>query len=153
VPGVSLTYLKRNLPKTTITGSSSYVTTAGQTTASFTMSDVKVNTSGWRLVASKNLVFFGLAAGVGQDTYDQQANVTANVSTTLGGNATAAVFNSQSLKRTNYFVDGTMNLLVAKLTAEVGQVSGGTVNTYNSFEAGRPDRSQTYFSLGIRFGL
>jgi hypothetical protein len=63
------------------------------------------------------------------------------------------VFNSQSLKRTNYFVDGTMNLLVAKLTAEVGQVSGGTVNTYNTFEAGRPDRSQTYFSLGIRFGL
>jgi hypothetical protein len=153
VPGVSLTFLKRDLPTTTITGSSTYIsTTTGQTTASFAINDAKVKTTGWRLVASKNLVLFGIAAGAGQDKYDQSANVTANLTSTLG-NASAAVSNSQTMTRTNYFVDASMNLLIAKLTAEVGQVSGGTVNTYNTFEAGRPDKSQTYVSLGFRFGF
>jgi hypothetical protein len=154
VPGVSFTYLKRDLPTTTITGTSTYTAVpAGTTTASFAINNMKVKTSGWRLVASKSLLLVGLAAGVGQDKYDQSADLSANVTTSLAGNATAAVSSPQSITRTNYFLDANINLLLLKLTAEIGQVSGGTVNTYNTFQSGRADKSQTYGSVGFRFGF
>jgi hypothetical protein len=161
VPGVSFTYLKRDLPTTTITGSSTYTsTTTGPTTATLTVNNVKVNTTGWRLVASKNLLLFGLAAGVGQDKYEQAADISSTVSGTVllptprPFTTTAKIpGTSQSLTRTNYFIDATMNLFIAKLTAEIGQVSGGTVDTYNSFQAGRADKAQTYGSVGFRFGF
>jgi hypothetical protein len=154
VPGVSFTYLKRDLPTTTITGSTgTYVSAAGTTSASLAINNTKVKTSGWRLVASKSLLLVGVAAGVGQDKYDQSADMTADVTTTLAGNSHAALSTAQSLTRTNYFFDANINLLVLKLTAEIGQVSGGTINTYNTFQSGRADKSQTYGSLGFRLGL
>lgn len=155
VPGVSLTYLKRDLPTTTIVGTASYLAVpGGQTTTTLNITDAKVKTSAWRLVASKSLIFFGLAAGVGQDKYDQSADISATVSNTLVGTATANIpGTSQSLTRTNYFLDASMNILLLKLTAEVGQVSGGTVNTYNAFQAGRADAARTYFSVGARLGI
>ena len=64
VPGVSFTYMKRDLPTTTIVGTSSKL--------SFTMADASIKTNAWRLVASKSLILFGLAAGVGQDSYDEE---------------------------------------------------------------------------------
>ncbi len=48
------------------------------------------------------------------------------------------------------FGDLSLNLPIFKIVGEVGQASGGTVNTYNSFAGGRADRSQVYGSLGIR---
>jgi hypothetical protein len=60
---------------------------------------------------------------------------------------------SQSLTRTNYFVNASFSLLLAKLTAEVGQSTGGTVTTFNSFDGSQPAGSRTYGSLGVRFGL
>lgn len=161
VPGVSLTYLKRDLPTTTIVGTATYTNLlTGPTTATLTVSDFKVKTSGWRLVASKSLVILGLAAGVGQDKYDQSATISATVSGTQptippsNFTTTATVpGTSQSLTRTNYFVDATLNLFLLKLTGEIGQVSGGTVSTYNTFQSGRADKSQTYGSVGFRLGF
>jgi hypothetical protein len=157
VPGVSLTYLKRDLPTTTIAGSASYTSTAtGPTTATFAITNAKVNTSAWRLVASKSLIIFGLAAGVGRDKYEQGADISATVQGTLPVPFTqtlAVPATTQSLTRTNYFLDASMNLLLLKLTAEVGQVSGGTVNTYNAFQSGRADDGRTYFAMGARFGF
>ena len=154
VPGVSLTFLKRDLPTTTITGSTSYTAVpAGSVNAQFAISNAKVQTTGWRLVASKSLLLFGVAAGVGQDKYDQYADMTADVTTTLAGSSHALVSIGRSMKRTNYFFDVNANLFLAKLTAEIGQVSGGTLDTYNSFASGRADKAQTYGSLGVRFGF
>jgi hypothetical protein len=157
VPGVSLTYLKRDLPTTTIDGTATYTSLAtGPTTATFAISNAKVNTSAWRLVASKSLLILGLAAGVGQDKYDQGADISATVQGTLPAPFTQTVSvpaTTQSLTRTNYFLDASMNLLLLKLTAEVGQVSGGTVNTYNAFQSGRADAARTYFSVGARLGI
>jgi hypothetical protein len=149
LPGVSFTYLKRDLPKTTITGA----TTNGS--GSLTINNLKVNTSAWRLVGSKSLLLFGFAAGVGQDKYDQSADISATVTgVPVVGNATATVpGTSQSLTRTNIFFDASLNLPLFKLVGEIGQASGGTVQTFNSFVGGRADRSQQYFSLGLRFGL
>ena len=84
------------------------------------------------------------------------ADIEGVVHTTISGipvtgkAAVPASASSQSLTRTNYFVDLSLNLPVFKLVGEVGQVTGGTVNTYNSFSGGRADRSQVYGSAGIR---
>jgi hypothetical protein len=155
VPGVSLTYLKRDLPTTTIVGTASYVAVpGGATNVTLNITDAKVKTSAWRIVASKSLLLLGVAAGVGQDTYDQSAAISATVTNTLAGTTTATVpATSQTLTRTNYFLDASMNILLLKLTAEVGQVTGGTVGTFNSFKSGRADDSRTYFSLGARLGI
>lgn len=155
VPGVALTYIKRDLPTTSIVGTASYVgATTGTTTTTLSVNNTQVKTTAWRLVASKSLIFFGLAAGVGQDEYKNAADISATVNSTLAGNTTATIPNtSQTLKRTNYFVDASMNILLLKLTAEIGQSSGGTVDTYNGFDGGRADKARTYGSVGFRLGL
>lgn len=141
VPGVSFTYLKRDLPKTSITGNAS--------TFDIDITDAQVKTSAYRLVASKSLLLFGLAAGVGKDKYDQSAMVRA----TSGVFASSVVPMSQSLSRTNYFLDLSLNLPIFKLIGEVGQVTGGTVDTFNEFQTGRADKSRTYGSVGFRLGF
>ncbi|MEO8562613.1 MAG: hypothetical protein ABI601_11090 [bacterium] len=149
VPGVSFTYLKRDLPKTSIFGTSSNI--------DVNITDASVKTSAYRIVASKSLLLFGVAAGVGQDKYDETANVQATARATINGipgSFTSAIVPlSQNLTRTNYFLDLSFNLPVFKIIGEVGQVSGGTVDTYNTFSTGRADKSRTYGSLGIRLGI
>lgn len=145
MPGVSVTFLKRDLPRTTITGLES-----GD---SLIVRDLDVKTTAWRVVASKSLIVVNIAAGVGQDKYDASTTAQAVVSTSpIGGAQSDAIALSQTLTRTNYFADLTMNLFVAKLIAEVGMASGGTVTTYNTFDSA-PDKSRLYGSLGFRVGF
>lgn len=148
VPGVSVSYLKRDLPRMNLS--------ANTNSDSLFISGAKVKSSSWRLTASKSLILFGIAAGFGQDKFDSRidsvrASVGApapvgRVSGTLGAQ-------TQSLTRNNYFVDFSFNLLLAKLTAEVGQSTGGTVTTFNTFDGAQPAGARTYGSLGVRFGL
>jgi hypothetical protein len=146
VPGVSFTYLKRDLPKTSIFGTSSSV--------DVTITDAAVKTSAYRIVASKSLLLFGVAGGVGQDKYDQSATVKATVKNTLAGSQTSdPVALAQNMTRTNYFLDLSLNMPVFKIIGEVGQVSGGTADTYNEFSTGRADKSRTYGSVGFRIGF
>jgi hypothetical protein len=144
VPGVSFTYLKRDLPSTSISGGSSDI--------SVTVQDAKVKTSAFRLVASKTLLTFGIAAGIGQDKYDDEANVQGTVKGPPAQTSDVVTL-SQKLTRTNYFVDLSLNLPVFKLVGELGQVSGGTVDTYNEFDSGRADKSRTYGSVGFRLAF
>lgn len=145
LPGVSVTFLKRDLPKTTIVGM--------QNSDSLIVRDLDVKTTAWRVVASKNLILINLAAGVGQDTYDASTSVQASVSSTPIGNVRSdAIAMSQKLTRTNYFADLTLNMFVAKIIGEVGMVSGGTVNTYNQFDSA-PDKSRLFGSVGVRVGF
>ncbi|HTK47170.1 MAG TPA: hypothetical protein VL328_04220 [Gemmatimonadaceae bacterium] len=146
VPGVSFTYLKRDLPTTSITGTSPNLDVF--------ITDATVKTSAYRVVASKGLLLFGVAAGVGQDRYDQSTNVQGVARDALGATYTSDIVPlKQKLTRTNYFLDLSLNLPVLKLIGEVGQVSGGTVDTYNEFESGRADKSRTYGSVGLRLGF
>ena len=146
LPGVAVTYLRRDLPTTTITGSSSGVDVSIQ--------DASVKTNAWRLTASKSLILFSLAAGIGQDHYDQSATAQGTVRTSpIGQQTSDPIRLSQSLTRTNYFLDASLNVLLAKLSAEIGQVSGGTVDTYNPFSGGRADKSRLYGSVGLRIGF
>ena len=149
VPGVSFTYLKRDLPTTTIAG-----TSGGN---QLSVNNLKVNTTAWRVVASKSFLLFSFAAGAGKDTYDQSADISATVNGTFNNvpvsGSTSVPGTAQKLERTNYFGDVALNLPLFKIVGEIGQASGGKVATYNGFSGGRADRDQQYFSVGIRIGL
>ena len=145
VPGVSFTYLKRDLPTTSITGASG--------NNSLSVNNLKVNTTAWRVVASKSLLLFSFAAGGGMDKYDQSADISATVSSAGFSGNTSVPGTAQSMQRRNYFFDAALNLPLFKLVGEVGQVSGGTVQTYNGFQGGRADKSLQYYSVGLRLGL
>ncbi len=141
VPGVSFTYLRRDLPTTSLMGNA----------PSFTIdiTDAKVKTSALRVVVSKSLTVVGIAAGIGQDRYSESALVRA----TSGAVTSPVVSFDENVNRTNYFLDLSLNLPIFKLIGEVGQVTGGTVETYNEFTTGRADKSRTYGSLGFRISL
>jgi hypothetical protein len=150
VPGVSVSYLVRDLPTVNIAGNS-----GGD---SLYVNNLALKTKAWRVTASKSLLLFGLAAGFGQDKYDASTDVSAHVAARTLPFATPAtntspISLSQSLTRTNVFADVSMNLLLFKLTGEIGQVSGGTINTYNTFNGKQPADSRIYGSVGARFGF
>ena len=149
VPGIAVSYLVRDLPTLNIAGNS-----GGD---SLYVNNLSLKTKAWRVTASKSLILFGLAAGIGQDKYDASTDIGAHVAArtippTSAANA-GPVSISQSLTRTNIFGDLSVNLLLFKLNAEIGQVSGGTINTYNTFSGKQPADSRLYGSVGVRFGF
>ena len=148
VPGVSVTYLKRDLPNTAITGKS--------TNLDVTITNAKVETSAWRITASKSFLLFGLVVGGGQDKYKEGANIQATTRGTAAGTQTSdKIVLSQDLTRTNIFADLSLNLPLFKIVGEVGNSTGssGSVVTYNTFSSGAADKSRTYGSVGIRIGI
>ena len=148
VPGIAVSYLVRDLPTLNIAGNSS-----GD---SLYVNNLSLKTKAWRVTASKSLIMFGLAAGIGQDKYDASTDIGAHVAARppLSPQSNAGpVSISQSLTRTNIFGDLSVNLLLFKLNAEIGQVSGGTINTYNTFSGKQPADSRLYGSVGARFGF
>ena len=142
VPGVGISYMIRKFPVTTLSAA-----TGG---ASVTVDDLDLQSNAWRLTVSKSLLLFGVAAGVGQDTYKASTNISA----TLPAPAPAVgPFKLDSkVTRTNYFADVSMNLFVLKLVGSVGMVSGGDITTFNAYDTAA-DKSRLYGSVGIRVGL
>lgn len=139
VPGVSVSYLVRDLPTVNLAATAQ--------NASFAISDFSVKTTSWRLAAQKNLLLFQLGAGVGQDTYTSAA--------TIGGSVSGNGFTTdaaQDLTRTTMYGSLGFNLFIAKVVAEVGQVSGGEVTTFNTFDEAA-DKSRLYGTVGIRISF
>jgi hypothetical protein len=143
-PSVSLTYLKRDLPTTSI------VAMSGDDR--ITVDNISVKTTAWRAVAGKSIGFFGLAVGGGQDEYDSGASASVAVQegafTANGGPYDL----SQNVKRTNMFADASLNFPFIKFAFEIGRVSGGKIDAYNTFSGKRADDALTYASVGIRVG-
>src|SRR5947207_10799150 len=149
VPGIAVSYLVRDLPTLNIAGSS-----GGD---SLYVKNLSLKTKAWRLTASKSLILFGLAVGVGQDKYDASTDIGAHVAARTVPPSPAAnagpVSLSQNLTRTNVFADLSMDLFLFRLNAEIGQVSGGTINTYNTFSGKQAADSRIYGSVGARIGF
>jgi hypothetical protein len=144
-PSVSLTYLKRDLPTTSIKA------TSGDDEISVT--GISVKTSAWRAVAGKSLGFLGLAVGAGKDTYDSRATGSVTVSEAGFPRVSGGPYDlSQKVSRSNMFADFSLNFPLIKLGMEIGRVSGGKIDTYNSFSGKRADDPLTYASVGIRIG-
>ena len=146
VPGISVSYLRRDLPTVNIAAN------AGND--SLVVDKLSLKTNAWRVVASKSILLFGLAAGFGQDKYESSADIHAYVTPPVGQPfATDPVPLSQNITRSNVFADLSINLLILKLTGEIGQVSGGTINTFNTFSGKQAADSRIYGSVGARFGF
>lgn len=144
VPGVSFSYLVRDVPTLNMSASAS--------DADFAINQFSVKTKSWRLAAQKNLMIFQLGVGVGQDTYTSAADISIVVNDPVPNAATMATSLGQELKRTTMYGSLGFNILLAKIVAEIGQVSGGDVNTYNTF-AEAADKSRLYGSVGIRISF
>jgi len=141
-PGISVTYEERSLPVTTIVATAS-------STQSFSVRDLDLRTKGWRIVASKNLLWVTLAAGFGRDYYDANAKITYNVD----GQTQTPVSLAVSPSRTSIFGDVSLNLIpFVKLVGELGRVSGGAVHTFNSFD-NDVNQSRWYGSIGARLAF
>ncbi len=152
VPGVGLTYLRRELPATSILATTSDGGTIGVYAA-------RVRTNSWRLSADQHVSILGVTAGVGQDRYDSQAAIAGSVAVAnIPGYAGQTVsFNetlAQRLTRTNVYAGASVRAGgLAQLVAEVGRASGGgSVPTYNGFSGRAPTDAYTYVSLGLRVG-
>lgn len=148
-PSVSLTYLARNLPTTTIGAVS-----RGDSAA---LRDLDIETTAWRLVVGKKFSIFGIAAGYGQDEYDLQARVYYSVdpgflAPRLRPDPNNLPRANQSVTRSNAFIDLGIDLKLLKLAFEIGQVTGGNIPTYNTFSKPADD-DRLYGSVGLRFGL
>jgi len=71
VPGLSVTYLQRDLPTVDITSNFS-----GDT---LQVNGLAVKTKAYRVVASKSFLFFGLAGGAGRGNYNSSAAIRRNL--------------------------------------------------------------------------
>lgn len=150
VPGVSVTYLKRDLPTVDIT--------AGNGVDALRVDNLEVRTDAWRVVASKSLLAFGLAIGGGRDRYRTSADLGATVGPRPPFTATSITVAGlnrieRSLTRTNLFADLSLNLPFFRLTGEIGRVSGGRIDTFNKFEGKQAADSRFFGSVGARFGF
>jgi hypothetical protein len=141
VPGVGVSYIQRKFPVTTISTT--------QATSSFTVHDLDLKSSGWRITASKSLILFGISGGIGQDTYDASVG---GIEAAFTGTSVQATPPASKVTRTNYFGELSMNLLLLKIVAGGGMVSGGDIPTYNSFTTAA-DKSRMYGTVGVRIGL
>lgn len=152
IPGIAVTYLRRGLPTVDIAAHS-----GGDT---LRVSGVNVTTDAVRLVVSKNLFVFGLAAGIGEDRYDSRAAASAYVAPRALGGAIVSppttagpISLEQKLTRTTYFLDGSLNFPFVHLIGEIGHTTGNTIATYNTFESGPAGSGRTYGAVGVRLGL
>ncbi|MBA3579883.1 MAG: hypothetical protein H0W42_07855 [Gemmatimonadaceae bacterium] len=149
VPGVSFSYLRRDLPKVNITAR-----TAGD---SLQVRDLDIETTSWRIMASKSFFMFGIAAGGGKDRYESSTIISARTAARtippIPAQTAGPIDIKQKLSRTNLFLDLSFNLPFFKVVGEIGQVSGGDIETFNQFEGSKADDSRTYGSIGIRFGF
>jgi hypothetical protein len=149
IPGVSFSYMKRNLPVMDF----SFQTDPGNTAENdqFNINDFTVNTTSWRLSAQKNLLLLQFGAGIGGDTYD--FSTSANGSVTEAGVTEAFGFVAdQTINRTTMYGSLGINLFLVKIVAEVGQVTGGTVVTYNEFVE-PADKTRMYGTVGVRISF
>ena len=146
-PGVSLSYLDRELPMVKIVGSSG--------DDHLVLDSLRVRTHSWRLVAGKGFLFLGGAAGIGRDTYDTDAAISVTIAPraqTQGGTG-GPIALTQKLSRTNLFGSLWINTPVLRIVGEVGRVSGGEIPTYNQFSGPQAADPRTYGSVGLNFGL
>ena len=150
LPGISVTYMKRDLPRTTLIASWEGGVLSNADTAR--LQNFDIGTTSWRIVASKSLLAFNLAVGVGQDRYEASADAFYSVNEPLARFEGGPVRYAFDVTRTNVFLDVVTNLGLLKLVGTVGGVSGGDIPTYNSFDT-EADASRIYGSLGVRIGL
>lgn len=152
-PAVSVSWMERDLPTTTISGTDNN----GDT---LTVKNLSVKTSAWRVVASKNIFILGLAAGVGADHYSMGTDVSVGLNQSAypacsaGATCSGTVASPRlSITRANYFGDLSLNFAIFRTVFEVGQVAGKDIPTFNTFGGNVAGYSRLYGSVGFLFKI
>ena len=146
VPGLSISYMRRKLPTTSL----GYV--AGND--SITVRNLAATANSLRIVASKRVAIFGLAAGIGRDEMDNSAGVEAVVNETVGNQQTRALVSLFDLRnrvtRSTAFVNASLGVRLIRLVGEFGWSAAGESDpTTNTFDGRVANEGYRYGSLGI----
>ncbi|MGQ0539050.1 MAG: hypothetical protein ACT4R6_08910 [Gemmatimonadaceae bacterium] len=144
-PGLSLSYLRRDLPRLDLVGQ------AGNDRLA--VRQIEVETGAWRLTLQKAFGPVALVLGAGRDSYTTSAIADVEVQFLGQTFRSGDIQARQEMDRDNIFADVALNLPVLKIAAELGYVRGGTVETFNRFGPHRADDSLPYGALGIRIAF
>jgi hypothetical protein len=142
LPAVSVSVMRRELPRIgygSITSGDSYAY------------GLDLHATNLRLVASKQLLILGIAAGLGWDKYTGDALMSFRDPITLTPQPPIAIALNSS--RGLAFVNAGLNLSVLKLTGEVGYQTGKDQNLSTDFEDFDTTRGKFFAGLGLRVGF
>ncbi|AMW04780.1 hypothetical protein [Gemmatimonas phototrophica] len=146
VPGVSVSYMRRKLPTVSLGYASSNDT--------ISVRNLAATSNSLRIVASKRVAIFGLAAGVGRDQLENTAGVEAVVNETVLGVPQRGQVTLNALRQTTTrntaFVNASVGLLLARLVGEIGWAAAGDSDpTTNTFDGRAANAGYRYGSLGV----
>jgi hypothetical protein len=142
LPAVSFSIMRRDIPQI------SY----GDINAGDAYSyGVDLHATNLRLVASKQLLILGIAAGLGWDKYTGDAVIRFRDPITLTPQPDIPVDLSSS--RGLAFVNAGLNLSVLRLTGEVGYQTGKDQNLSSTFEDFDTTKGKFFAGLGLRLGF
>ena len=145
LPGVAVSYLKRDMPRFAVTGGSSVAATATTAPGTLAANSLLVTTTSFRLTAGKQLGLLGISAGYGQDKFDASSVATATVNgATATGNAVSA------MTRNNLFVGASVSVAVFRFVGEYGMATGGTAATSLNDLGAAGDKARSYYTLGVK---
>jgi hypothetical protein len=142
LPAVSFSIMRRDIPRITygdINSGDSY------------SYGVDLHATNLRLVASKQLLILGIAAGLGWDKYTGAAVISFRDPITLTPQPDVPMDLSSS--RGLAFVDAGLNLSVLKLSGEVGYQTGKDQNLSTDFQDFDTTKGKFFAGLGLRLGF
>lgn len=143
LPGLSVSVMRRDLP--TIT----YGDLAAGDQFQYA---VDLRATNLRLVASKQLAAFGLAAGLGWDKYSGDALIQVGDGTgPLGGTPDVPV--ELSTSRALAFVNAGFSVALVRLVAEGGYLAGKDQRLSTDFEDFDTTKGKLFAGLGLRVGF
>ncbi|MGH7508647.1 MAG: hypothetical protein ACREMZ_04170 [Gemmatimonadales bacterium] len=142
LPAVSVSVMRRDIPEVT------YGDMAAGDRYSYS---VDLHATNLRLVASKRLVVFDLAAGFGWDKYTGDAVIRFRDPITLVAQPDVPVELSNS--RVLGFLNAGMSLSVVRLTGEIGYQAGKDQNLSTDFEDFDTTKGKLFAGLGLRVGF
>jgi len=141
MPGIGVSYLVRNMPKSTVIASDLFDNTVY-------VYDMTIDTHAWAATIGKHFGSVVLAFGAGQTSFSSAANITWSYN---GVNPTVEPPVSATSLQTQFFGDFGLSMSGFDIILEVGQVEGSTLETYNTFNpaAGAP---RSFASVAVSFG-
>jgi hypothetical protein len=142
LPAVSVSIMRREVPRIgygNITSGDAYAY------------GLDLHATNLRLVASKQLLILGIAAGLGWDKYTGDALISFRDPITLTPQPAIPVALNSS--RGLAFVNAGLNLSVLKLTGEVGYQTGKDQNLSTDFEDFDTTKGKFFAGLGLRLGF
>ncbi len=148
IPGLSVSYMRRKTPTV------DFGYTPNNDTLAVTGTSVTSNSI--RIVASKRVAFFGVAAGVGRDDIEGSASLRVLVNETLLGTNQRFLLTlpglSYATTRHTAFLNASLGLGIARVVGEYGWSGEGSIQeTVNQFGGRKADEGYRYGSLGIAF--